>query len=499
MWLGGEVVASLTDPQRSAIGDHLRQPAPAATSLAFAGLIRACPDCIARSLVAEDETLFPGMGYRCPKCGGLWLERSPDQTEPHQMAPVATPSAQATVSTDAQSYLLRQPEAGPAAATEAEVPEAELRVGLTEGPVKGPDDALQRLLEGNARFRRGQPLRPNTGMDRLPQVASGQSPFAVVVCCSDSRVPPEIVFDRGIGDLFIVRTAGHVLDSAALASVVYAVEELATPLVLVLGHTQCGAVHAALQDGNAPEYLRSVVRAIRPSLDASATLPGSRSDNVARVHVARTAERIRATLATEAVSLHASSARVVGAMYGTATGEVTLLPDDVVQLVQDASETAAGSETRSHTSREPIVAPDREEELGGSETEQTVLQPVHTGSPASATAPPITRWCPKCRTGYPEEVAFCTRCGVLLVQGTFGVACLRCRKPNQIGSDRCYACGADLHPPWLAGGGRRKPGPPVVLDRRPGGGNATGCGTSATLILCGAGALTLIALRVLGF
>jgi carbonic anhydrase len=334
-------------------------------------------------------------------------------------------------------------------------------------------------------------------MDRLPQVAAGQSPFAVVVGCSDSRVPPEILFDRGIGDLFIVRTAGHVLDSAALASVVYAVEELATPLVLVLGHTQCGAVHAALEDGNAPEYLRSVVRAIRRSLDAADHLSGSRWDNVARVHVARTAERIRATLATEATSLHASSVRVVGAMYDTSTGEVTLLPDEVVQLVQDASESAASSETPSHTSREPIAAPDREEEPGGSETEQIVPQPVHTESSANAMAPRITRWCPKCRTGYPDELAFCTRCGVLLVEPTFAVACLRCRKPNQIGSDRCHACGADLHPAWLASGGR-KPRPPVVLDTRQGGGNRTGCTTSATLILFGAGALTLLALRVLG-
>lgn len=110
-----------------------------------------------------------------------------------------------------------------------------------------PDEALARLKEGNARFVRGRVKRPNAGADRRAVVAAGQAPFAVIVSCADSRVPPEILFDQGIGDLFVVRTAGQALGDFELASIEYAVEHLGAPFILVLGHERCGAIKATVE------------------------------------------------------------------------------------------------------------------------------------------------------------------------------------------------------------------------------------------------------------
>lgn len=122
-------------------------------------------------------------------------------------------------------------------------------------------EALKRLAEGNRRFAEGQ---GRTGWTAEQRIASleGQRPWAAVVACSDSRVPVEAVFDAGPGELFVVRTAGHVLAQASLASLRFAVEVLGVPLVLVLGHEDCGAVKATLA-GGAPEWLESITRHIR--------------------------------------------------------------------------------------------------------------------------------------------------------------------------------------------------------------------------------------------
>ena len=113
------------------------------------------------------------------------------------------------------------------------------------------EQALQTLLDGNKRFVAGQARHPNQSSERLAEVTRGQRPIAIVVSCSDSRIPPEIVFDQGLGDIFVVRTAGHVLDDAALASIEYAAEHLHVPLAVALGHQDCGAVKAAVGGGDA--------------------------------------------------------------------------------------------------------------------------------------------------------------------------------------------------------------------------------------------------------
>jgi carbonic anhydrase len=114
-----------------------------------------------------------------------------------------------------------------------------------DAPV-GADDALARLMEGNARFLRGEPLFSHTPREVLADLAEGQKPYATIVGCSDSRVPPELLFDAGFGDLFIVRVAGNVISPTVMGSIQYAGTHLKTPLFVILGHQRCGAVQAAL-------------------------------------------------------------------------------------------------------------------------------------------------------------------------------------------------------------------------------------------------------------
>jgi carbonic anhydrase len=125
-------------------------------------------------------------------------------------------------------------------------------------------DGIERLLAGNARFVSGHAHGEGRDAARRAEVAKGQHPYAIVITCSDSRVSPEIVFDAGIGELFVIRTAGHVIDDHALGSIEYAAEHLHTKTVLVLGHERCGAVGAAMQGGEQAGHIGSLVTAIEP-------------------------------------------------------------------------------------------------------------------------------------------------------------------------------------------------------------------------------------------
>ncbi len=115
-------------------------------------------------------------------------------------------------------------------------------------------DALKLLKDGNARFSAGTASHPNASRERIAQTSGSQAPFAVVLTCSDSRVAPEVIFDRGIGDLFVVRDAGNVVDPLVIGSIEYGVGHLKAPLVVVMGHTNCGAVSAAVSGDHAPGY-----------------------------------------------------------------------------------------------------------------------------------------------------------------------------------------------------------------------------------------------------
>ena len=188
------------------------------------------------------------------------------------------------------------------------------------------EQALSRLREGNERFRSGQLQHPDQGVSRLHEISSGQHPFAIVVSCSDSRVPPEIVFDEGLGDLFVVREAGHVADAATLGSIEYAVEHLHAHLVVVLGHENCGAVAAAadvITKNAKPEgHIVTLVDDIRPAIERSQSGPGSLVARAVRANVDMVADNIRGSHPILFEHLAHGDVKVVGAVYDLKTGAI---------------------------------------------------------------------------------------------------------------------------------------------------------------------------------
>jgi len=201
---------------------------------------------------------------------------------------------------------------------------AGLAPDATQADRPAPDEALTLLVEGNRRWVAGTTTQPNRSTERRAEVALGQAPWVVVFSCIDSRVPPELIFDCGLGDMFVVRTAAHVIDNAALGSIEYGVEEVHVPLVVVLGHERCGAVIASLEaienNATAPGHINALVEGIRPAI-AAASPDGDVTDNVVREHTTLTVDALKAEpLIAEAISHGA--VKVVGARYDLDTGVV---------------------------------------------------------------------------------------------------------------------------------------------------------------------------------
>jgi len=194
-----------------------------------------------------------------------------------------------------------------------------------EGPVAGPDDALRRLVEGNQRYAASQSTDLNESAARRAALTGGQSPFATIFSCVDSRVPPELVFDQGLGDLFDVRTAGHVVGDMELGSIEYAAEHLHTPLVVVMGHQKCGAVTAAADGGAAAGHLPSLIALIRPAIDAARSRPGDLIDNAVRINVENVVRQVRESTPVLSALVAHGELTVVGAVYSLDTGKVEWL------------------------------------------------------------------------------------------------------------------------------------------------------------------------------
>lgn len=172
--------------------------------------------------------------------------------------------------------------------------------------------ALRFLMEGNQRYLTHQPSPKDTYAQDREVLAGGQKPFAVVLCCSDSRVAPEIFFDQRLGDIFVIRNAGNIVDQTTLGSLEYAVEHLGTPLVVVCGHSQCGAVTAACQGGHLPANIQSIADHIQPACEQ-----GGSVDDVIRRHVQGMMEAVRADAIVQAFGT-----AVCGAYYDIHSGEV---------------------------------------------------------------------------------------------------------------------------------------------------------------------------------
>lgn len=189
-----------------------------------------------------------------------------------------------------------------------------------------PDQALRALKEGNEQFKTEAPFRAERGRDRRVELARGQAPFCVLVGCSDSRVPPELLFGRGLGELFIVRNAGNTVDTAALGSVEYGVGVLGCPLIVVLGHENCGAVAAAVavveQDATFPGVIGEMIQPIIPAVLAVRGRDGNLLDNAVWANARRVAARLKTQSAIIQDALRANRLKVVAANYDLDDGDV---------------------------------------------------------------------------------------------------------------------------------------------------------------------------------
>jgi carbonic anhydrase len=192
-----------------------------------------------------------------------------------------------------------------------------------------PDEALELLKEGNRAFVSGKPVRPQMiGEERRAALAQEQRPFCVLVGCSDSRVAPELMFGRGLGDLFIVRNAGNVVDLAAMGSIEYGVAVLGAPLVVVLGHERCGAVQAAVsvveEDATFPGSIGQMIEPILPAV-LRARRQGSEDllDRSVRTNVLRIVDRLRNTEQMLMEPQREGRLKIVGAYYDLDHGTVT--------------------------------------------------------------------------------------------------------------------------------------------------------------------------------
>jgi carbonic anhydrase len=198
-------------------------------------------------------------------------------------------------------------------------------------PKRDADAVLAELLKGNNRFVKGEPTHPRRKPEDFAALAEGQAPLAVIVGCADSRVPPELIFDQGIGDLFAVRIAGNVVSGAGATvkgSIEYAVAELGVRLIVVLGHSGCGAVKAAIKHIDArdalPGSVAELVDTIKPAVTAAKGRPGNQLDNVIRANVERGVERLKGLEPVLAGSVKKGEVKVVGATYDLRIGKVVV-------------------------------------------------------------------------------------------------------------------------------------------------------------------------------
>jgi carbonic anhydrase len=196
------------------------------------------------------------------------------------------------------------------------------------------DEALQKLFDGNHRYvvdqMAGQKLCDQTTRHSLTK---GQSPYAIILCCSDSRVPPEIVFDQGLGEIFVVRVAGNVPDPIILGSIEYAADHLGSPLIMVLGHGQCGAVTAAVHAEGKPHHgnIGAILKTLAPAVSQAKkeTAPGKDQAELVETAIDNNIRLVCRSLTEQSevikTMVEAGKVTIVGAKYDLHDGKVRLL------------------------------------------------------------------------------------------------------------------------------------------------------------------------------
>lgn len=196
-----------------------------------------------------------------------------------------------------------------------------------------PRIAIQKLIGGNRRFVEGKSIKPRQNLETLKKLELGQHPFATIVGCSDSRVPNELIFDQGFGDLFIIRTAGQVSAAASYGSMEYSVLKLKTKLIVVLGHTECGAVAAAVsRPEDVPGHIVTLINEIKPAVKKCAHLPGNAVNNAVRQNVIDQVNNLRDLDPILHKNFISGEIIIVGAVYDIHTGKVEFLEETLLNL-----------------------------------------------------------------------------------------------------------------------------------------------------------------------
>jgi carbonic anhydrase len=185
-------------------------------------------------------------------------------------------------------------------------------------------DSLKLLLEGNQRFVDGKLEHPNQTLARRIEVAKGQHPFAALLACSDSRTAPEIIFDRGLGDIFVVRVAGNVADQVVIESLDYSVKHLGVRLVMILGHNRCGAVIAAVAGHEEEGDVGPMLTELRPAVAASKGMSGDPVANAVRENVKLVMEKI-ATSEELSAMVESGELKIIGGIYDLDTGKIQMM------------------------------------------------------------------------------------------------------------------------------------------------------------------------------
>jgi len=198
-------------------------------------------------------------------------------------------------------------------------------------------EALQKLMDGNKRFVSGTLAQKDLSLKRREELAKGQKPFATVLTCSDSRVPPELLFDQGLGDIFVVRVAGNVVDPIALGSIEYAAEHLGSPLLLILGHSKCGAVKATLEEKGKPEgNIGEIEKKIMPAVE-TAKKKGGTQDEMLETAIKENVKNVYADIMKNSKIiphlLKEGKLTIAAGEYNITTGKI-----EMIELPKEAAE-----------------------------------------------------------------------------------------------------------------------------------------------------------------
>jgi len=191
----------------------------------------------------------------------------------------------------------------------------------------GPEETLAHLRAGNEHHVQHKYQHPHETQARQAELVSGQHPEAQILSCADSRVPPELIFDQGLGDLFVVRVAGNIASDTELGSLEYGAEHLHIPLLIVLGHEKCGAVTAAVQGGEVAGHIGSIVDLIKPAVDKSRGAQGDLVSNAVRTNVRMVVQQLKTSKPILSELVEHGKLKIVGGVYSLETGKVTWLTE----------------------------------------------------------------------------------------------------------------------------------------------------------------------------